>query len=487
MSRRPLVALIAALAACGGSDGHPDGHIVTGDLLDALRALPGVTADEGAAVHAPAGYRYFIVGLDQPVDHAHPEGARFTQHLSLIVRDPAAPLVLFDSGYWNYQDDHPFELTSLLHGNQLVVEHRFFGASRPASADWTLLTIAQDAADQHAIRETFRDVLSGPWVSTGASKGGMSALFHRRFFPDDVAGTVAYSAPISFGAPDPRYDSWADDTIGTPACRDAVKALAIELVKNRRAMLEQRATAQAAASSGAIAYGRVAIGPAVESAVVFFYWQYWAYYGGTYCASLPSTSASDDVLWQMLAGNADGTGTWGTGVSPPSASSDAELARFEAYQYQAAWQLGFPGPADPFLDPYLMYKGHELDGTRPVGVTLPPYDGGAAMHDVQGWVPGGAAHIIWIYGGWDPWTAGQLDPTGATDATRVTVASGPHGALLTDLTPQDQATTFAMLHAWTGVTPDPTAVPSHLLRSLDPQAIEPPRIPPAVLRGLQLR
>jgi len=35
-------------------------------------------------------------------------------------------------------------------------------------------------------------------VATGGSKGGMTAVFHRRFFPDDVDGTVPYVAPISF-------------------------------------------------------------------------------------------------------------------------------------------------------------------------------------------------------------------------------------------------------------------------------------------------
>ena len=33
----------------------------------------------------------------------------------------------------------------------------------------------------------------------------MTAIYHRRFYPDDVDGTVPYVAPISFGAPDLRY------------------------------------------------------------------------------------------------------------------------------------------------------------------------------------------------------------------------------------------------------------------------------------------
>jgi hypothetical protein len=477
---------VLALCACGGpAPSSPDGGAdATPDLLARLRALPGVTADELVPSSAPTGYRYFALGLDQPVDHDDPTGAHFTQHLTLIVKDPSAPLVLLNTGYWNFQLDAPFELTLLLHGNQLVMEHRYFAASRPAPADWTKLTIAQAAADQHHVVETFKPLFTGPWLTTGQSKGGMTSIYHRRFYPDDVAGTVAYVAPISFGAPDDRYDAWVEDTLGTQACRDAVKAVATELLKNRRAMLVQRATAEMNASNGAIAYTRVSLGPAVESAVTELYWSFGLYFGTDSCARVPAPTASDDALWAMLEGSPGGGGPWGTGVSPVYMSSDADLALFEAYEYQAAWQLGYPGTSAAYLAGLTVYGAADYAGAEPVGVTAPTYDGGAAMNDVAAWVKTGAAHVIWVYGGWDPWTGGRFDPGGAQDALELTVPDANHGALLTQLVAADRDAAFAKLAAWTGVTPDPSAVPQ--LRRLGPIA-PPVRVPPALLRLQRLR
>ena len=477
------IAVALALCACGGpAPGDPDAAPdAPADLLARLRALPGVTADELVPTYAPAGYRYFALGIDQPVDHDDPAGPHFTQHLTLIAHDPAAPLVLFNTGYWNYQLDDPFELTLLLHGNQLVIEHRYFAASRPAPADWTKLTIAQAAADQHHVVETFKPIFTGAWISTGQSKGGMTAIFDRRAWPDDVAGTVAYSAPISFAAPDDRYVAWVDDTLGTQPCRDAVKAVATELLQHRRAMLVQRATAERDASGGGIAYTRIAIGPAVEAAVVTLYWSFWQFYGKDACASVPAPTASDDALWAMLEGTPGGGGVWGYGVSPVYASDDQNLALFEAYEYQERFQLGFPATSEPWLAGLTMYAAADYAGAQPVGVAAPTYDGGAAMNDVATWVKTSAAHVIWVYGGWDPWLAGAFDPTGATDALEVVVAEANHGALLTQLAPADRDAAFAKLAAWTGVTPDPGAV---ALRRLD-LARRPPRRPPLALLRLR--
>ena len=75
----------------------------------------------------------------------------------------------------------------------------------------------------------------------------MTAIFYRRFFPFDVDGTVAYVAPLSFGAPDERYPTYLD-TIGPSRCRQAVRDAATEMLANRRAAMEQHAQAEATAN-----------------------------------------------------------------------------------------------------------------------------------------------------------------------------------------------------------------------------------------------
>src|SRR5262249_31010601 len=147
----------------------------------------------------------------------------------------------------------------------------YFGESRPDPADWTKLTIRQMADDEHRIISALRTVYRGAFLTAGASKGGMTATYHRRYWPDDVDGTVPYVAPISFAAPDARYVSFLD-TLGPPTCRDAVRVAATEMLQNRRAALLSRAQQQA--GQDGYKYTRIPIGPAVESAVVSLEWAF---------------------------------------------------------------------------------------------------------------------------------------------------------------------------------------------------------------------
>ena len=131
----------------------------------------------------------------------------------------------------------------MLGANQISIEHRFFAPSRPEPADWSDDAIVQMAADEHAIVAALRSIYAGPVIATGASKGGMTAVFYRRFFPDDVVATVPYVAPISYGAPDPRYDH-VFDAVGPAdgACRQAIRDAATDMLANRRDALHvQRA------------------------------------------------------------------------------------------------------------------------------------------------------------------------------------------------------------------------------------------------------
>lgn len=458
-----LAACLVVAAACGDNLGPP--VEAPTDLLDRLNALPGVTA-----VQTPTetdGYAFIELTFTQPVDHAAPGGPTFGQHVSLLHRDGAAPMIVQTSGYWDYYRDTPVELTRLLGANQISIEHRFFGASRPEPADWSKLTIEQMARDQHAIISALRTLYDGAFVTTGGSKGGMTAIYHRRFFPDDVEATVPYVAPLSFGAPDDRYPAFVD-TIGPVACRQALRDLATELLANRRAMVVARAGEQALAEG--YAYARIPLGPAVESSIASLEWAFWQYYGVGLCGQVPSTSASDDDVWDFL-----------DEVSPPSDNDDAQIASFEAYYHQAYAQLGYPDAGAAYLDPYLQYTDADYDGALPAG--LPAYDGGAAMRDIDAWVRSEGDRLLFVYGEWDPWTGGKFELGDATDSLSLTQSRGSHGARLTRLEDADEAAAFARLAAWTGVVP---SVPAQRARDL---AIERPavRVPPAMLRALRAR
>ncbi len=119
-------------------------------------------------------------------------------------------MVLQTSGY--YVTPYPVmsEPTELLGANQVSVEQRYFPPSRPRPARWKHLTIRQAAADHHRIVSALEPICGQRWISTGASKGGMTSVYHRRFYTDDVDGTVVYVAPNDVRDRDDRYQAFID-------------------------------------------------------------------------------------------------------------------------------------------------------------------------------------------------------------------------------------------------------------------------------------
>ena len=455
MVRHAAWAFVVAAAACGDNIKPPDPN-APDQMLAALEALPNVHDVTEMATTLP-GYTYFVLHFVQPIDHADPASATFLQEVSLIHTDLVAPLVIQTSGYWDYYLDAPVELTELLGANQISIEHRFFGSSRPDPADWSKLTIEQMADDEHAIVAALGTLYHGTKLATGGSKGGMTAVFYRRFFPDDVDGTVPYVAPISFGAPDSRYPTYLAQ-VGDAQCRSAVRAAAIDMLQNRRDALVAAATAEAATMG--YAYTRVPIGAAVESAVVSFEWSFWQYFGESYCFQVPGPTYADSDVWAFL-----------DMISPVSASDDEQDAAFEAYDYQALFQLGYPADGtDAYLAPYEMYDDNDYAGYLPQGVAMPTYDGGAAMNDIAGWLAASGDRLLFEYGQWDPWSGGMFTLGNAADSTIYVESEGTHDSDLTELPVADEDTALSTLSRWTGVA----ASPDHMM--MDVARLRAPRL-----------
>jgi hypothetical protein len=456
---RPMQRLLlcfALLGACGDDETGPKPVDIDGMLAD----LEGVTVT--SIPTSTEGYRFFVLRFEQPVDHTNPAGPKFSQRVSLLHKTEADPMVALTSGYWDYYGDRLYELTALIGANQISIEHRYFGESRPDPADWSKLTIEQMANDEHVIIEKLRTIYSGAFVTTGGSKGGMTAIYHRRFFPDDVDATVPYVAPISFGAPDGRYIPFLD-TLGPAACRQAVRDAALEMLTNRRAQMKAKAEAQAVEEGHA--YTRVPIDPAVEGSITSVEWAFWQYSGVQFCPSVPPITATDDEMWEFL-----------DAVSPVSDNSDERIGQFDAYYYQAYAQLGFPDSVPSYLEPHMLFGDPDYYGALPTA--LPAYDASAAMRDIEAFVKERGQRLLFVYGEWDPWTGGNFELGGATDSLSLVQPQGTHGARLSRLVSEDRSAAFAKIQAWTGIAP---ALPQASAWSTPPVAE--PRLPPAMLRA----
>lgn len=442
-SRTRIAALLAALGLALSLLGPVAPTVAAGsppqqeDLADRIRALPGVVSAEERS--APRGYRFFLVEFRQPVDHEDPDGPTFRQRLTLLHRDEANPMVLYTSGY--YVGDQPFrsEPTAIVDGNQLSLEHRFFEPSRPGRPDWSRqLTIRQAAADQHRVITAFRELYQGSWLTTGASKGGMTATYHRRFHPDDVDGTIAYVAPNDVDNDRDSYNRFLA-RVGTERCRDAITAV------QRRILGPDRAWFRKQVFGGTRILG--SRDRAMEVAVVDLFFTFWQYTGPRGCSSVPRPGASRaEVL------------SWTYDVLPLDGYSDDDLRAYLPYNYQAATQLGWPEPRERPLRGVLRHPGafaapeFLTDALRPVR-----FDDGA-MRDIDRWVRTESTEMLFVYGGVDPWGAERFDcgsdRPGQRQCLVRTARGGTHGTQVSDLPRAQRERAVALVQAWAGVPAD---------------------------------
>lgn len=406
---------------------------VTLDILQQLEMIPGATVNEQPS-DIP-DYRFFVIEFDQPMDHDNPNGQHFKQRIALHHRTESAPVVLASTGYalWlpsQYLD----EPTTMVNGNQLIVEHRYFSPSRPEPADWSKLTIQQAAADHHRIVEAFKTIYPAKWVSTGGSKGGMTSVYHRRFYPTDVDGTIAYVAPHSMGLDDPRYATFLAQ-VGDATCRTKLKDFEREVLKRRDFIKGQ---IQADAMILGLTYNFYGLDATLESIVSSFSFAFWQYYGANRCADIPTAASTDAQVWSFF-----------NEIGNPTFSADDSTLAFEPYYWQAYSQLGTPGIDTTHLTDLLTVNQSLLDPCPSV-MADPMYDP-KAMQDVGDWLKTAGKGFVFVYGGDDPWTAGAFDIGAAQDTYRFYAAGGNHGAAIADLNATDRAKAEAAVAAWTGV------------------------------------
>ena len=79
----------------------------------------------------PDGYVVaYTLFIEQPIDHLDPSSGTFKQKVFLSHLDKDSSMVLVTEGY-NRGVNRMYELSSLIGANQLDIEHRFYGDSKP--------------------------------------------------------------------------------------------------------------------------------------------------------------------------------------------------------------------------------------------------------------------------------------------------------------------------------------------------------------------
>lgn len=430
-----LFALIAAAAPMPGFADERDSVeqcIQQADAIDKkLRCLPEVDVKAVSADPSlPVGIKQFEIKFKQPIDHDYPSAGTFEQRLVLLHRSETEPMVLQTSGYSIF-GIRQSTLMRTYDTNQLQVEHRFFSNSSPEPKDWSKLNIRQSAVDFHRITQAFKLIYKNSWVGTGASKGGMTSVYHRFFYPNDLDGTVADVAPLSYTTTDDRYIDFVDRVGGEKYadCREKLKQLQIKLLENRSTLVPTIAGEFDHLGSADLAF---------EHAVVesqFIFWQYKNPEDSDVgCDQIPVEGSPEEMLEYLQE------------INGLDGYTDEGLEGFLAYYFQAATELGNPGNQVAHLKSLLKYP-FTIDQYTPKGVTY-SYSN-SWMHRVKTWIKEDARDIVFVYGEFDPWSAGAF-PAGAeaNNMHHFWVKGGNHGANFMQLDATQRRGAMAVISKW---------------------------------------
>jgi len=409
------------------------------DILEKIKILDGVTVTE---IEPTNGYsREFQIDILQPVDHNNPGGPGFTQRVYLSHVDEAEPMVFAPNGYRSTASSSQ-ELALLCNMNCLQVTHRYFYDSRPDPLNWNYLTIKQAADDHHRIVTLFKKIYKGKWISSGASKSGLTVLFHKRYYPDDVDATIAYVAPFTFGIKDERYPVYLKN-IGDVECFSKLMKVQQYVLGHRNDFL---AIMNNYIMSSGVTYSmdRELI---LELNIMDYPFAFWQYFSLP-CSSIPDTITS----------NASEIFSHYNSIVPVSSFSDNNIGYFEPYAYQAVSELGAPAYETGYLEDYLKRVDVNSTGNpnyemvAPSGVTYS--FNSTTIPDIYNWLQNNGNRIIYIYGENDPWSAGAIKLTGAADALFIMQKGTNHKVKIVNLDNPDIV--FDALRDWLGITINPS-------------------------------
>lgn len=368
----------------------------------------------------------YQIKFQQPLDHDNPSAGTFEHRIFLSHVDKKRPMLFVTEGYNARLTT--YELANILQSNQIIVEYRFYGGSRPENIPWQYLTNDQAMEDLHRIKKIFKKMYRKRWVSTGISKGGTTTLIYKAKYPRDVCVAVPYVAPLAFAQEDKRTDEHQFNT-GTAACRE-------KIVEFQRAALEKREDmiplieAFAKKNNQTFSLGAAVV---LEYGIVEFPFAFWQW--GGKCEEIPTASASAQELFDYVNKIVD----W-------NFYNDATCDFFLPSFYQFMTELGYYGFVTKDVEDLLVAEKNPTNltfGPKDVDLTFKPY-----LKPVNDYLMKKGNKIIYIYGELDTWTACGVHPSPKTDALRMTLKGGAHSTRIKDFSKQDQQKIYKKLKKW---------------------------------------
>ena len=402
----------------------------TANIEELLRDLPDV---EFTKIDTPENFiAAYELRIKQPIDHADLSKGFFFQKVYLSHKAVSLPTVMITEGYTATQN-RINELTELVNGNQITVEHRYFGKSQPDTLDYNYLTIAQLTADLHHINSLFKKIYTGKWLATGRSKGGATTLFYRYVYPDDVDVSVNYVGPINTAFEEPRIYHFLD-TVGSSECRANIESFQKYLLKNRKHILPLLEAYNLGAQA---TYKYNSIDEAFELAVMEYPFSFWQY--GYSCDQIPKKPKSYiEAVKYFLS------------ISDIRFFSDESIDRLASHYYQSANEMGYYALETTKFKGLLkeLTTDHNVHAAFTPNKMTVPFDD-KYLNEINAWLPEHGDKIVHIYGTLDTWSASAVPPSDKVDALWFFMNGKHHAnALISTMTPEERAELISALERW---------------------------------------
>jgi hypothetical protein len=369
--------------------------------------------------------------IDQPIDHENPWKGSFRQRVFLSHADVNKPVVFFINGYIA-PSNVISDWTTLLGANQVYVEHRYYGESMPGNTDWTTLNLKNATADLHRIRVLLGEIYKHGWISTGISKGGLTAVSYKYLYPEDVKATIAQSTSVKTIPCDTAFFTFIDSISLAADCKDKIISL-------QRLMLAKKAEIiphlKSFLDSKGKRYEKQSIERTFELAVLEIPFSLFQNRSG--CSALNLSDTTAPGLFNTLR----------TAVNDWFNTDDVFQAN-AAFGYQAATELGYYCyPTKHFRD--LLPRANECISPLVLPGNAIIIYSNKLMTELRYWLENKGDNIIYINGGQDPYSLYKIIPSGSVSSISYTLPGNNHNQVsFRHLSAAQQAEVVQKISLW---------------------------------------
>ncbi|OIQ41772.1 MAG: hypothetical protein BM563_00205 [Bacteroidetes bacterium MedPE-SWsnd-G1] len=381
----------------------------------------------GAKDHFSERYELTI---QQPLDHSKPENGTFEHHVFISHAGYEQPNLLITTGY--AARNNTYELSKAFHMNQVLVEYRFYGKSRPDSIPWNYLTNDNALADYHALSTQLKKIYKNKWMSTGISKGGENVMMYKAKYPDDMDVGVPYVAPLINTREDMRTINHIN-MLGADICD-------ISLFDTQRMILERKEEILPVLADymkeKKYEFTELSLEEALEYAVLEYPFSF-LQWGGK-CEEIP-TKESNALAVVTHINNV--VGFW--------VYSDAGIDNALPSFYQHMIELGYYGfELEPLKDLLSVVKSSSNLRFAPKGVEM-NYNSDY-IKEVREYIETKGDKLVYVYGEMDPWYACAPNPKKEVDALKMVLKGGSHATRIKDFSEEDQNKIYKQIQEWLG-------------------------------------